>query len=136
MKVEEKREKYKAYMKHLQNEKENQMKKHEALKINLDKIYTMQKELSIFLKLTKANYSNGLQFLDVLKDIDGQSGMKDIGKQLIGKFEEEEEVEEEGDDFDVRNEKQKEEKVELTLKDIRDILFRVNNRILNKNMKK
>ena len=73
-KVEEKREKYKLYIRHLQTEKDNQKKKLEALKLNLEKIYHMHKELSIFLKLTKANYTNGLQFLDVLKEIDGQGG--------------------------------------------------------------
>lgn len=134
MKVQEKRDKYNGYMKHLETEKENQVKKHEALKINLEKIYHMQKELSIFLKLTKANYNNGLQFLDVLKDIDGQSGIKDIQRQLIGKIDGEDDDEQ--DDFDVKDDKERDQKVELTLKDIRDILYRVNNRILNKNLKK
>ena len=78
--LKEKRDKYQIYMNHLKNEKDNQIKKRQALKLNLEKIYNMQKELSIFLKLTKAKYTNGLQFLDVLKDIDGKSGKEKKSK--------------------------------------------------------
>jgi Transcription initiation factor TFIID subunit A len=74
-KVVEKREKYVLYMEHLKVTKNNQLKKYEALQINLEKIFNMQKELSIFLKMTNKNYKNGLEFLDLLKDVDGNAGI-------------------------------------------------------------
>ena len=40
------------------------------------------------------------------------------------------------DVFEEKSRAVQEERVELTLKDIRDILYRVNTRILSKNMKK
>ena len=75
-KLKEKREKYELYMEHLQLTKSNQLKKHEALQMSKDRIYQMQKELSIFLKMSHKNYSNGLQFLDLLKEIDGNTGIE------------------------------------------------------------
>lgn len=132
-KVREKREKYKLYMEHLEVTKNSQVKKFEALQMNLDKIFYMQKELSIFLKMTKKNYTNGLQFLDLLKDIDGNSGKDLLKHDLGGEDDDDDHME---DVFEEKDPALKDERVDLTLKDIRDILLNVNTRILNKSMNK
>ena len=131
-KVIEKREKYQLYMEHLKITKSSQVKKYEALQMNLDKIFYMQRELSIFLKMTNKNYTNGLQFLDLLKEIDGNAGIEQIQKDL--RYDEDEDAMD--DVYEEKNKHLKDEKVDLTLKDIRDILLNVNTRILNKNMNK
>lgn len=119
-------------MEHLKVTKNNQLKKYEALQINLEKIFNMQKELSIFLKMTNKNYKNGLEFLDLLKDVDGNAGIDQIQKDL--RYEEEDDNLE--DVYEEQSKTVKEEKVDLSLKDIRDILLNVNTRILNKNLAK
>jgi hypothetical protein len=129
-KVMEKREKYKAYMESLKITKSSQVKKYEALQMNLEKIFYMQRELSIFLKMTNKNYTNGLQFLDLLKEIDGNAGIEQIQKDL--RYDDEDQMEEAYQE----KEELKDEKVDLTLQDIRDILLNVNTRILNKNLNK
>jgi hypothetical protein len=93
----------------------------------------MQKELSIFLKMTKKNYTNGLQFLDLLKDIDGNSGKDLLKHDLGGEDDDDDHME---DVFEEKDPALKDERVDLTLKDIRDILLNVNTRILNKSMNK
>lgn len=119
-------------MEHLKLTKNSQVKKFEALQMNLDKIFYMQRELSIFLKMTNKNYTNGLQFLDLLKEIDGNAGIEQIQKDL--RYDEDDEQLE--DAYEEKNKALKDEKVDLTLKDIRDILLNVNTRILNKSMNK
>lgn len=119
-------------MDHLKVSKSSEVKKYEALQMNLDKIYYMQRELSIFLKMTSKNYTNGLQFLDILKEIDGNTGIDQIQKELRGDYDDENL----DDVYEEKNETLKDEKVDLTLKDIRDILLNVNTRILKKSSKK
>lgn len=126
-KVQRKKIDYKVYMKALKNEKEKKIKTRDLLKDSLDKIYQMQKELSVFLKMTNSKVSSGMKFLEEVKDLDEEVTYKEL---KIGAA-----MDYDPDDFDLmmgEEDEKKESKEVLSLKTVREILSKVNNKIVRK----
>ena len=117
-------------MKKLDDKKTHKQKEKETLKENLDKILQMQKELSIFLKVTNNKQKTGVEFLEEVKDIDEDEVFNNLKEKVMRDFENE--------DFNFnfnkeeKNESNNQQNETLSLKAIRDILFKVNKKVIKK----
>ena len=126
-----KREDFKGYMEHLEQKKRQEEKKLSILENSLHKNKNMQRELAVLLKLTNQNLNNGVEFINFLKEMEVDHTMNDLMEQL-GIYPPEEDIVRdkkvnETEDKEA-NKQTNEEKSEVTLREIRDILLNINKR--------